>query len=102
MQVRVTSAILLVCIQDLPEGQDTYSMEGQSLQASAMISPSINLPASFYTELQQSGKPVFAWVVDSPKLVRSALSRKVDGVISNDPLFMKLVLKSWWKKCRSL
>lgn len=89
-------------MQDLPDGQDDYSIDGQGLQASAMISPSIDLSENFYMGLQQSSKPVFAWVVDSPKQVRIALSRKVNGVISNDALFLKLVLKSWWKKCRSL
>lgn len=74
----------------------------QNLQAATLMSPSIKLPLSFYTQLQQIGKPVFSWVVDSPLQLRSALSRNVDGIISNDPLFLKLVIKSWWKRCRSV
>ena len=93
--------VILCLLQDTMNDDEQGGMTSQNLQASTLISPSIKLPRSFYSQLQQIGKPVFSWVVDSPLQLRSALSKKVDGIISNDPLFLKLVLKSWWKRCRS-
>ena len=72
-----------------------------SLQAATLMSVSIKLPQVFFSQLHQAGKPVFSWVVDSPLQVRDALRKQVDGIISNDPLFLKLVVKSWWKQCRA-
>lgn len=80
------------------EEQDSFQVK--DLQTAALLSSSINLPLEFYSQLQQTSKPVFAWVVDSPQQLRAALSKHVDGIISNDPFFLKLVLKSWWKRCR--
>lgn len=88
-------------LQDTMNDDEQGGITSQHLQACTLMSPSIKLPQSFYNQLQQIGKPVFSWVVDSPQQLRSALSNNVDGIISNDPLFLKLVLKSWWKRCRS-
>jgi hypothetical protein len=88
-------------LQDTMNDDEQGGITSQNLQASTLMSSSIKLPQSFYSRLQQVGKPVFSWVVDSPLQLRSALSKNVDGIISNDPLFLKLVLKSWWKRCRS-
>jgi len=92
--------LCLVLLQDTMNDDEQGGITSQNLQASTLMSPSIKLPQSFYSQLQQIGKPVFSWVVDSPLQLRSALSKNVDGIISNDPLFLKLVLKSWWKRCR--
>ena len=81
---------------------DQGGASDKSLQDATLMSPSIKLPQAFFQQLHQIGKPVFSWVVDSPLQMRSALSKQVDGIISNDPLFLKLVLKSWWKRCRSV
>lgn len=96
----------MVCLrslyaQDTTNDDDQGGVSTKSLQAPTLMSPSIKLPQSFFSQLHQAGKPVFAWVVDSPLQVRDALRKQVDGIISNDPLFLKLVLKSWWKRCRS-
>ena len=88
-------------VQDTASNDDQGGVSNTSLEASTLISPSIKLPLSFFTQLHQTGRPVFSWVVDSPLQVRDALRKQVDGIISNDPLFLKLVLKSWWKRCRS-
>lgn len=93
--------LCLVLLQDTMNDDEQGGITSQNLHASTVMSPSIKLPQSFYSQLQQVGKPVFSWVVDSPLQLRSALSKNVDGIISNDPLFLKLVLKSWWKRCRS-
>lgn len=89
-------------LQDTAADDDNQGgASDRTLQDATLMSPSIKLPRSFFQQLRQAGKPVFSWVVDSPLQVRSALSKQVDGIISNDPLFLKLVLKSWWKRCRS-
>lgn len=93
--------LLIRGFRDTMNDDEQDGVTSQTVHASTLISPSINLPQSFYTQLQQIGKPMFSWVVDSPLQMRSALSKNVDGIISNDPLFLKLVLKSWWKRCRS-
>lgn len=93
--------LLIRGFRDTMNDDEQGGITSQQLQASTLMSPSIKLPQSFYNQLQQIGKPVFSWVVDSPQQLRSALSKNVDGIISNDPLFLKLVLKSWWKRCRS-
>ncbi|DBA67902.1 hypothetical protein WJX79_005473 [Trebouxia sp. C0005] len=93
--------LLIRGFRDTMNDDEQRGITSQTLQASTLMSPSIKLPQSFYSQLQQIGKPVFSWVVDSPLQLRSALSKNVDGIISNDPLFLKLVLKSWWKRCRS-
>ena len=87
-------------LKDTLTMEEQDSVDGEALKASALLSSSINLPEAFYRRLKQTAKPVFAWVVDSPLQLRTALSRNVDGIISNDPFFLKLVLKSWWKRCR--
>ena len=88
-------------MQDTANDDDQGGFDRNSMQSATLISPSIKLSDTVYQVLQQAGKPVFSWVVDSPLQVRSALTKQVDGIISNDPLFLKLVLKSWWKRCRS-
>lgn len=88
-------------MQDTASDDDQGGAINKSLEAATLISPSIKLRLSFFRQLHNAGRPVFSWVVDSPLQVRDALRKQVDGIISNDPLFLKLVLKSWWKRCRS-
>ena len=95
------SSKALMHAQDTAIDGDQGGISTKSLQSATLMSPSIKLLQPFFSQLHQVGKPVFAWVVDSPLQVRDALRKQVDGIISNDPLFLKLVLKSWWKRCRS-
>lgn len=97
----LTSSYWMLHVQDTAGDDDQGGASNKSLEASTLISPSIKLPLSFFSQLHQANKPVFSWVVDSPLQVRDALRKQVDGIISNDPLFLKLVVKSWWKRCRS-
>lgn len=88
-------------VQDKVSDDDQGGVSSNSLQAATLVSVSNKLPQVFFSQLQQAGKPVFSWVVDSPLQVRDALHKQVGGIISNDPLFLKLVMKSWWKQCRA-
>lgn len=53
------------------------------------------LGIDFLHEVQDAHKPIFAWTVNKPILMRLCVRNNLDGVITDDPAKFKQVCDRW-------
>ncbi|KAK9809143.1 hypothetical protein WJX72_010116 [[Myrmecia] bisecta] len=75
-------------------------VNAQVMSPFALLGPSIKLSREFYMQAYALGKPVFPWVVDTPKTLQWALEMQVDGAISNEPMQLGQMLERWRRRCK--
>lgn len=80
---------------------NVVNMSTTNLTAYAMLAPSIKMDRTFFADAKATGKPIHAWVVDSPQELFYALEMQLDSVISNVPLRLQALLEQWKHGCRS-
>lgn len=79
---------------------NTVNVSTTNLTAYAMLAPSIKMDRTFFVDAKATGKPIHAWVIDTPHELFYALEMQLDSVISNMPLRLQALLERWRHGCR--
>lgn len=62
-----------------------------------MLQPILLSPsgARFRREVQAAGRPLFAWTVNAPNVMRWCIRKRIDGVLTDDPKQFREVCEAW-------